>query len=326
MIDIPTIDLNKIDKESLAVIDRACQEHGFFKVSGHGLNDDIDEMFESIQAFFATPREVKRSVYRGAGQAFGYYDKELTKQKRDLKEVFDYHGQEGTVLLGSDQSSGFWPSQADCQNAEFGLSNFEAILKRFYGQQTLLAERITQLLSQALGQDAGALDDLFGDKHTSTARLNHYPGKEILPASEQDASVELNELALGEHTDPNGVTVLYQDSVGGLQAYSNTAGWIDVPPEPYTFVINIGDIMQAWSNDRYKAALHRVRKIPSSTPRISFTLFHMPKNGTTIESIVGEDDRKFRSFDWNDFINARISDNYVKQDDADMQLDNYRTK
>lgn len=324
MIEVPTINLNEIDSESLVAIDRACQEHGFFKIAGHGLNDQIDAMQRNIRAFFAAPREVKRSVYRGPGQAFGYYDKELTKQKRDLKEVFDYHGQEGVVLLGAGQPGGIWPSTSDAQLAGLGLDNFEATLKHFYGKQTLLAERVTRLLCQALGQEAGSLDDLFGAKHTSTSRLNHYPGKEILPESEQDPTIELNELALAEHTDPNGVTVLYQDSVGGLQTFSKTAGWIDVPPEPYTFVINIGDIMQAWSNDRYKAAVHRVRKIPSSTPRISFTLFHMPKNGTSIDSIFGENDRKFRSFDWNEFINARIADNYEKQDDVDMQLDNYR--
>ena len=87
---IPTIDMRNIDAKALLEIDMACRDHGFFKLIGHGLNDLIDQMWEQTSIFFASPRELKVSVMRTEENAFGYYDRELTKQMRDQKETFDF--------------------------------------------------------------------------------------------------------------------------------------------------------------------------------------------------------------------------------------------
>jgi isopenicillin N synthase-like dioxygenase len=103
-----------------------------------------------------------------------------------------------------------------------------------------------EVLCQALSENANKLHRLYGDAHTSAARLNYYPDVDPVPSSERGALAGLVELAMGEHTDPNGVTLLYQDDAGGLQAFSDTEDWIDIPPIPYSFVVNVGDMMQAW--------------------------------------------------------------------------------
>jgi len=68
---VPTIDLSNVDAAALAAIDQACLDHGFFKVKGHGLNDEIDEMWREARRFFALPRAIKQSVMRQPDRAFG---------------------------------------------------------------------------------------------------------------------------------------------------------------------------------------------------------------------------------------------------------------
>ena len=92
---IPTINLadfltggvTAIDQQALAV---ACEDHGFFLLAGHGHDALVNEVFAQAQSFFGQPTAVKRSVYRNESNPLGYYDRELTKQRRDLKEVFDF--------------------------------------------------------------------------------------------------------------------------------------------------------------------------------------------------------------------------------------------
>ena len=63
---------------------------------------------------------------------------------------------------------------------------------------------------------------------------------------------------MGHHTDPGILTLLFQDMVGGLQALSKSNGWIDIAPQKDAIVVNLGDSMQVWTNDNYRAAVHRV--------------------------------------------------------------------
>lgn len=322
---VPTIDLTRVDTHALTQIDAACRDHGFFKLIGHGLNDQIDAVLAQAQVFFAAPRNVKNEVRRGEGDAFGYFDQEITKKKRDLKEVFDYHAKAPSSGAFGDRSKPkFWLSNDRNRLEEYGLSDFEGTLKKFYRSQTELAKTVMALLCRAMGEDPNRLDDIYGDRHTSLARLNYYPAEDPIPKSERESVAELGELALGEHTDPNGVTLLYQDNAGGLQAHSSQEGWIDVPPEKHSFVINVGDIMQAWSNDRYKAAKHRVLKVPKDSSRISFPFFYMPRSGAVIKPIISGEQPRYRDIDWREFANARVADNYEVVEGEEMQLTDYR--
>ena len=318
---VPTIDISNIDDAAIVAIDKACADHGFFKIKGHDLDGSIDEMWRETRRFFALPKEVKQSVMRQPDGAFGYFDKELTKQKRDKKEVFDY-APEAVPLFGTTRAN-YWPDNSAGQLTEHGAERFQAVLVDFYKKQTILAHRLMPLLCLAMGEPEDALDDLFGQHHTSTARLNHYPSEDPLPEDERDPSIELATVALGEHTDPGAVTLLLQDDVGGLQAKSDSAGWVDIEPEDHTFIINIGDIVEAWSNGRYRGAVHRVRAVPDGVSRLSMPFFYMPKPDAIISSIVSQERPRYRQFSWREFITARIADNYHKVAGGDMQLANF---
>ena len=88
-------------------------------------------------------------------------------------------------------------------------------------------------------------------------RLNHYPLGDLLSEDEAAGVTPLGDMALHHHSDAGALTVLLQDDIGGLQV-EHDGDWIDVEPIPGAFVINTGDMMQVWSNDRFTAALHRV--------------------------------------------------------------------
>ena len=84
---------------ALAAIDRACREWGFFQVTGHGIEPALlRNIFEVSREFFAQPAEEKRRIRRDAENPWGYYDKELTKNRRDCKEIYDFGPADGAML------------------------------------------------------------------------------------------------------------------------------------------------------------------------------------------------------------------------------------
>lgn len=322
---VPIIDLQAIDADALSQIDMACRDHGFFIITGHGLNDQIDKVQTVAKSFFNAPRAFKTKLRKSEGDAFGYMDCEVTKKKRDIKENFDYHGQEPHEnTLGGNIKNDLWPADDDGALATYGLENFEQTLKDFYAVQTALADTLMDLICRAMGADAAELNAIFGDGHMSASRLNYYPSDDPVPEGERAALAELGDLALGEHTDPNGITLLFQDETGGLQALSSRDGWFDVDPIPYSFVVNIGDVMQAWSNDRYKAAQHRVKAVAKNTARISIPYFHMPRSGAVIKPIIKNETPHYREFVWDEFLIARLEDNHAVIERDDAQISDYR--
>ena len=141
---------------------------------------------------------------------------------------------------------------------------------------------------------------------------------------ERDGLAELGPTALGYHTDPGVLTLLLQDAVGGLQADSETHGWIDVPPRPGTVVVNLGDVMQVWSNDRFRAAVHRVLPMTTTT-RMSIPYFFNPARDSTIEPIaaLAADTPRYRPFTWREFMGARNADNYADEGADDTQVTDF---
>lgn len=318
---VPTIDLQNVNEQAICDIDWACRDHGFFKVKGHNLEAQIQKSLLLAQTFFRAPRALKDSIMRPADGAFGYFDKELTQQKRDKKEVFDYAP--AAKALHGTSTKRFWPSNENGQLEVYGLGDFELELKSLYMEQTKLAQQLMHILCRAMGENPASLDGMFSGEHTSTARLNHYPSDDPVPENERDRAGELATVALSAHTDPGAVTLLFQDNVGGLQAESTENGWIDVVPEENTFIINIGDIVQAWSNGRYKAAVHRVLPVPENTSRLSLPYFYMPDPDAVIKPIISDEQARYQSFSWSEYISKRIADNFAKVGDKDMHITDF---
>ena len=308
---VPLISLQSAEEsgEGLAELSKACQQHGFFLLTDHGLDGAIDAMWAASRKFFALPSATKRRLQRTQQSPLGYYDRELTKRRRDLKEVFDFMRPAATG-----RNLNQWPEDV----------SFKVTMDDFFESSSIVAERVLSLVLQALGVDTTDLDAL-GDPRTSTVRLNYYPTEDPLNGKDLNETTALGDMALHHHTDPGVLTLLLQDMTGGLQTYTREGEWIDVPPASGTIVVNLGDAMQVLSNDRYRAAIHRVTP-RSRDARYSTPYFYNPPADAVLAPIplLAEDAPKFTPFRWRDYIKGRVDDNFTDLGIEDIQIDQFR--
>ena len=309
---VPTIDIGNPAAAELEAVDAACRDHGFFLLEGHGQDALIERTWEQTRRFFAAGREVKDGVRRSEDRPLGYYDRELTKRLRDCKEVFDYMEPSGAIGRKRNR----WPE---------ALPEFRETQQAFFEAFSQLAAGTLELVYSALGVGREVARAHPGSRLTSTVRLNHYPTRDPVPEDEQAGLTPLADVALGHHTDPGVLTLLLQDDTGGLQAHSHEHGWIEVPPAPGTIVVNLADTLQAWTNDRYRAAVHRVRPMTQRS-RYSIPYFYNPELETVIEPIAGlsGDAPRYRPFTWREFIQARVDDNFADLGAEDTQVSHFR--
>jgi isopenicillin N synthase-like dioxygenase len=308
---VPVVDMSDPGAVGLADIDRACRDHGFFLVAGHGLETVIARTFTAARTFFEAPERVKDSVRRDAANPLGYNDRELTKRRRDHKEVFDFIDPDDPI---GDRYNR-WPDDVD---------GFRSAMSDHVDAFAELARDVLGLVLRALDLDPAAPGAPSVERSTSTVRLNHYTVGDPVPAGARDGLADLGDVALGHHTDSGVLTLLLQDDVGGLQAHSDEHGWIDVEPRDGTIVVNLADCMQVWSNDRYRAALHRVTPMTAST-RMSIPYFANPSRDAVIAPLPYDDDPpRYHPFAWREFIAARGADNYADLGADDTQITDYR--
>jgi isopenicillin N synthase-like dioxygenase len=116
-------------------------------------------------------------------------------------------------------------------------------------------------------------------------RLNYYPAPSTAPVPGQ--------LRAGAHTDYGGFTILSGEDVpGGLQVLTRSGEWIDVPTRPHVFVVNIGDLLMRWTNDRWLSNMHRVVNPPAgdarSHARLSIAFFNHPNYDALIECLPSQ--------------------------------------
>ncbi|MDA0371934.1 MAG: hypothetical protein O3C62_12100 [Actinomycetota bacterium] len=309
---VPVVDVSRPDATSLDALDMACRDHGFFLVSGHGLDDLIARTWRVTAEFFDDDRSVHESIMRDQGNPLGYYDRELTKRKRDHKQVFDFVDPTSPPHDARNR----WPAdRPDFRNAMVAL----------YDAFDDLASKALSIVHQLLNLGPESRRHVIGDRRGSMIRLNHYTVGDPVPEDQRTGLADLGDTALGYHTDPGVLTVLLQDDTGGLQAESSEHGWIDVPPVPGTIVLNLGDCMQAWTNDRYRAAVHRVLPMTTSR-RFSIPYFLNPPRDSVIAPVpeLCETGARYRAFAWREFMDARAYDNFADTGADDAQVTDFR--
>ncbi len=319
---VPTVDLSNPSTTELVAVDTACRDHGFFLLVGHGADALIADMWEITAAFFAEGEDVKGPIRRNADNALGYWDRELTKRKRDNKEVFDYIDPDLDARIAKNR----WPGSAWARSDEF-----TSTLSAFFDTFSELATATLGIVRSALGLDDGESAEQLGfvnARTSSTVRLNHYPVDDVVPAPERSGLAELGPTALGYHTDPGVLTLLLQDGVGGLQADSTTHGWIDVPPLDGAIVVNLGDAMQVWTNDQYKAAVHRVVPMTQQS-RYSIPYFSNPPRDARLAPLASVLDAAgatpvYRDFGWTEYIAGRAQDNFADHGVEDIQISHFK--
>ena len=134
-----------------------------------------------------------------------------------------------------------------------------------------------------------------------TMRLLYYPPQPII--------IDEDQLGCGAHTDYECFTFLSQSNQSGLQVLNNQGEWINAIPIPNTFVVNIGDLMQRWTNDLFKSTVHRVINT-SGTSRYSIPIFFGPDYFTQIESLIHDQIPKYPPVIAGKYLTQRFNDTY----------------
>ncbi len=319
---IPVIDIARgSESDVVEAVGAACLDFGFFQVTGHGVEAaTVERAFAAARTFFALPLAEKRLLSRDKDNARGYFDRELTKNLRDRKEIFDFGHLANPDLPDAhpdnrSQVDGFnqWPRS---------LPAFEHRMKAYLAANQALGRRILEAVSLSLGLDRQRITDFFGPQHSSFLRLNHYPLGDLLSGADAAAATALGDMALQHHSDAGVLTVLAQDDAGGLEVYHRD-DWIPVPPLADAFVINIGDLMQVWSNDHYKAPLHRVRPV-NDVARLSMPFFFNPPYDTVISPLTEElgEAPRYRPVPWGEFRGRRAEGDFADYG-AEVQISDY---
>lgn len=307
--DIPSIDLGELTRgDALVPLQEACEEWGFFHLTGHEIPMELREaLLNEMAAFFALPTSIKERIERTDENPWGFYNRELTKNVLDWKEIFDVGPEEGTRTPQ-------WP---------LGNTSFRRTVEAFYGASERVAKALVQSIAASLGAPSTSLDGCFQD-HTSYLRLNYYPLCDD-PADARSPTVpDDGALGISHHSDAGAVTVLLQDGVTGLQV-ERKGQWHDVSARRGGLIVNIGDVVQVWSNDRYKAPLHRVlasdQRVRYSAPFFlnpSYATHYAPLPGACVDRPPA-----YRPIHWGTFRAGRAAGDYADVGE-EIQIAHYR--
>ena len=291
---VPTVDLRGPAPDVAAEIDRAAHEIGFFQVIGHGVDPSVlDRAWRAAEAFFDLPLEAKLAVRIPEGDAYGYAPFQAERLAAslgevtppDLKETYSvgpFDPPPASLDLVADAAAAFvyspnlWPAE---------LPELRQAWEPYYRAMAAVVDRLLGLMALALGLP----DDYFAqfvDHHTSALRALRYPDLAVLGGRPP----EPGQLRAGAHADYGTLTLLRQDDApGGLEVRGVDGKWHAVPAVPDALVVNVGDALERWSNDRWRSTIHRVVVPPAdagrSTQRQSMAFFHNANWDAVIECL-----------------------------------------
>ena len=276
-------------QRTAAAIDAACRDIGFFAITGHDVEGALVARLRRLaHAFFERPMAEKlacRHPVAGTNRGYHPVGGETLAQANDaaappdLKEFFHvgpvdvsddpyYTSTEGRLHFAPN----IWPAQP---------AELERAATEYYRAMSRLIQFLMRLAALALDVDEHFFDAKV-DRSIGTMRLNYYPAQTAPPAPGQ--------LRASAHTDYGGFTILSGEDVpGGLQVRTRGGDWIDVPTAPTRFVVNIGDLLMRWTNDRWLSNLHRVVNPPAGTAaRLSIAFFNHPNYDALIECLPSQ--------------------------------------
>jgi isopenicillin N synthase-like dioxygenase len=153
-------------------------------------------------------------------------------------------------------------------------------VENYYRAMSAVADTLMEAFALALGLPADHFDGMI-DQHGSALRLAHYPA--IPP--ETDLT---DRFRAGAHTDYGTLTILWTDGEPGLQVQAADGGWLDVEPVDGGLIVNLGDLMARWTNDRWRSTMHRVVATNPSADRLSIPFFHNANWNARIECIIDD--------------------------------------
>lgn len=277
---IPSVDLGyfisgDIEKkqEFVQSLGKAYEEVGFVAVKNHGISDElIQDLYKYVQQFFSLPLEQKK-IYeiKGLAGQRGYtsFGKEHAKgsEAPDLKEFFQY----GQV---SENSKGIYPENVSVKE----IDKFDTTLTEAYKAFEKSGIFLLRAIALYLGLDEHYFDEFVQDGN-SILRSIHYP-----PITSEPASA----IRAEQHEDINLITLLVGASADGLEILSKQNEWVPVTSLPEQIVVNVGDMLQRFTNNKLCSTTHRVVNPAREfwhTSRFSIPFFLHPKASMSLRCL-----------------------------------------
>ncbi|MDB5819436.1 MAG: isopenicillin synthase family oxygenase [Rhizobacter sp.] len=312
---IPLIDLaGNLDPESSAARTSADQLFGalstlgFAYIGGHNVKPATrDAAFAASREFHASTDAQKRSVainafhrgYMGMATSTIVTSSVAKVTKPNMSEslmlMHELPPDDPGLLAGKPmQGPNRWP--------DF-VPDFKPRIQRYIDEVDALARYVVQLVALSLGMPARSLDHHF-EKPTTFLRLLHYPPQPVN---------EAEQLGSAPHTDYGIITLLAQDDAGGLQVRPRGGDWIEAPPIPNTYVLNVADMLARWTNNRFVSTPHRVIN-RSGLDRYSLPYFFDPSMDAVIECLPTCTDAAhppaYGPVRYGDYLMERLDKNY----------------
>ena len=268
--ELPVLDLARLGRNAdarqafLAELRVTAYELGFFYLRGHGIDDAlVAQVLQLSRQFFALPEQEKLTIEMINSPHFRGYNRkgmEVTRGQRDWREQIDIGAERQALSWNTGlpvwtrlQGPNQWPA---------ALPELRDVILRYQAAVVDLAIRLVKTFALALGQPENVFEQIYTPEPHHLLKIIRYPGRD---ATESDQGV-------GAHKDGGFVTILLQDRQAGLQV-EHDGGWIDAPPKPGTFVINVGEVLELASNGYLLANVHRVITPPAGSDRLSVAFF-----------------------------------------------------
>ncbi|WP_423261074.1 isopenicillin N synthase family dioxygenase [Herbiconiux sp. 11R-BC] len=252
----------------------ATHDYGFFYLVGHGVPEElIDRVMTTSRRFFDLPEADKLAIENLNSPHFRGYTRvggELTQGRIDWREQIDIGTEREPVAL-TDDSPAYLRLEGPNQWPD-ALPELREVVAEWYAALTRVSLELLQAWALSLGADEHVFDAAFAERPSTLIKIVRYPGKSD-PEPKQ---------GVGAHKDSGVLTLLLvEPGKGGLQVEKD-GEWIDAPPIPGAFVVNIGELLEVATNGYLKATVHRVISPRIGDDRISIPFFYSPALDATI--------------------------------------------
>ncbi|MEU4033377.1 isopenicillin N synthase family dioxygenase [Streptomyces collinus] len=280
---LPIIDLSAADRGPQArallhaQLHSAAHDVGFFQLVGHGVTPaETDALLTAMRAFFDLPEADRLALDNVNSPHFRGYTRigdERTQGARDWRDQLDI-GAERPAHTPRPGEPPYWWLEGPNQWPA-ALPELRTAALTWIDRLSAVAQRLLRELLTAIGAPADFYDPIFGEHAHPHLKLVRYPG----------SAGDGTDQGVGAHKDYGFLTLLLQDTVGGLQVQRDDHRFHDVPPLDGAFVVNLGELLEVATNGYLIATNHRVVSPPGATERFSVPFFYNPRLDARVEPL-----------------------------------------
>jgi isopenicillin N synthase-like dioxygenase len=303
MQQIPLLDASQSDTALAADFARAFGEVGFAYIDNHGISNELREtVFAASARLHALPHATKMAIALDHNHR-GYIPiNTSTDVNSKLVEVTKPNQSASFMMMREDKAE--TDAYLSGPNQWPNLAEFKEDVTAYHDALTALGHRLMRIAALSLGAQPDAFAPSFAPP-TTWLRLLHYPAA---PANRPD-----DLYGSAPHTDFGCLTILAQDDAGGLQVQTPTGEWIDAPPRPGAFIVNVGDMLHRWSNGQLRSTPHRVIN-QSGRARYSCPFFFDPHVSACIAPlptcVTVDRPAAWPTIAFGDFLRAELTASY----------------